>query len=252
MRAVAKKIERPNLGSVPLTQLGAVVRAHRQRLGISQEELAWRAGLHRSYIADIERGARNLTLRSMTNLAKALEISLASLARQADGPGDRSDSPAVRPPSGTLGEILLVEDNATDAELVVRSFHRARLANRVIVVRDGAKALDYLLGPARPAKGRPAAKPQLVLLDLKLPQVSGLEVLRRLKADPRTKDIPVVVLTVSRLEADTAECLRLGASDYMVKPVDFEKLCRITSRLNLDWALLTPSSVLRRPEGAAA
>ncbi len=208
------------------TQLGNVVRICRAHLGITQEELAWRANMHRSYIADIERGGRNITLRSITNLAKALQIPVERLL---------SDEPA----GVELGEILIVEDNAADAELVLRSFRRAGIANPVRVARDGDEALERLLGGGRSAKSKPP--PQLILLDLKLPTLSGVEVLRRIKADARTRDIPVVVLTASRQDLAIIECGRLGAENYILKPVNFEKLSELTPAMKLRWALLRPA-----------
>ncbi len=128
-------------------------------------------------------------------------------------------------------EILLVEDNANDAELTLRALKQRNLANQVFLCRDGAEALDFFADGA----GR---VPKVVLLDLKLPKVDGLEVLRRLKADPRTKSIPVVVLTSSREEPDIERAYALGANSYIVKPVDFEAFARAVSDVGLYWLLL--------------
>jgi CheY-like chemotaxis protein len=130
-------------------------------------------------------------------------------------------------------EILLVEDNPADAELTLRALSRSKLTNHVHVARDGAEALDFLF----PRSG-PAAGPKVILLDLKLPKVDGLEVLRRLKADDRTRRIPVVVLTSSREEPDIVTSYRLGANSYIVKPVDFEAFVRAVSDVGLYWLLL--------------
>ncbi|MGH7700085.1 MAG: response regulator [Gemmatimonadales bacterium] len=126
-------------------------------------------------------------------------------------------------------EILLVEDNPSDVELTMRALSKHNLANRVHVVRDGAEAVDYL---------RDMARPKVVLLDLKLPKVSGLEVLKQIKGDDRTKTLPVVVLTSSSEEPDIAEAYRLGANSYIVKPVDFEDFVRAVSDAGLYWLLL--------------
>jgi len=130
-------------------------------------------------------------------------------------------------------EILLVEDNPDDIELTLRALTRHNLDNRVHVARDGAEALDFLLGD--PSN---ATVPKVILLDLKLPKVDGLEVLRRIKESDRTKTIPVVVLTSSREEPDIVKSYRLGANSYIVKPVDFEAFVRAVADLGLYWLLL--------------
>ncbi len=133
-------------------------------------------------------------------------------------------------------EILLVEDNPDDAELTLRALREHNLANRVKVVSDGVEALEYL----RPDEGEhPPADgyPKLVLLDLKLPRVGGLEVLRRLKASERTRLIPVVVMTSSREEADLVASYKYGANSYIVKPVDFDQFMKAVSVLGLYWML---------------
>lgn len=228
-------------------RFGATVRECRNSLGISQEELAWRAGLHRTYIADIERGVRNITLRSMASVAKALDVPMANLLVRTGG---RSEMPSVLVQEG-LGEILLVEDNPADAELTVLALRRARVTNPMKVITDGAEALDYLLAPA--AAGRRKARlPQLVLLDLNLPTVPGLEILRRLKRGEPTRDIPVVVLTVSHHDRDIAHCRRLGAAAYLNKPVDFENFSQVISQLSFNWALLKPVPASRPSRKKAA
>ena len=128
-------------------------------------------------------------------------------------------------------EILLVEDNPNDAELTLRALKQRNLANRVFVCRDGAEAMDFFSTNA-------GADPKVVLLDLKLPKIDGLEVLRRLKGDNRTKSIPIVVLTSSREEPDIERAYELGANSYIVKPVDFEAFARAVSDVGLYWLLL--------------
>lgn len=127
-------------------------------------------------------------------------------------------------------EILLVEDNPHDVELTLRALKRNNLANRVHVARDGAEALEFLRDRV--------PMPKVVLLDLKLPKVSGLEVLRALKSDERTRTIPVVMLTSSREEPDIQESYRLGVNSYIVKPVDFEAFMRAVTDAGLYWLLL--------------
>jgi two-component system response regulator len=135
-------------------------------------------------------------------------------------------------------QILLVEDNPNDAELTQRALKKARVANDVHVVRDGAEALEFLFGEGAYAGRAGSALPRVVLLDLKLPKVDGLEVLRRVKADERTKLIPVVVLTSSREESDLVASYHLGANSYIVKPVDSDKFFEAVHEVGLYWLLL--------------
>jgi two-component system response regulator len=137
----------------------------------------------------------------------------------------------------TAVDILLVEDNPDDAELTLRALKKARIANTIHVASDGAEALDFLFRTGT-YEGYPPHLPRVVLLDLKLPKVSGLEFLRRLKGDDRTKVIPVVVLTSSREESDVVETYRLGVNSYIVKPVDFEKFVSAVEHIGLYWLLL--------------
>lgn len=219
------------------TKLGVVVRTYRKRLGITQEELAWRANLHRTYIADIERGARNVTLRSLVNLTKALQVTVGNLLSYVVAPMGTVMRVGIEPDKPR--EILLVENNARDANMVVRAFRRARVTNPLKVARDAERGLDYLFGRSRDAKRKPA-QPQLILLDLSLPRMSGMEFLRRIKGDERTHDIPVVILTTSRSDRMIIECGRLGAENYIIKPLGIESLVRVTPKLNLHLTLEAP------------
>jgi two-component system response regulator len=136
-----------------------------------------------------------------------------------------------------LVEILLVEDNPDDAELALLALKRNHLANRIHLARDGAEALEFLFHSGEP--GQPEPEPaRLILLDLKLPKVDGLEVLQRLKADPRTRHIPVVMMTSSREERDVIASYQLGVNSYIVKPVDFEQFTEAVHQLGLYWLLL--------------
>jgi CheY-like chemotaxis protein len=205
-------------------------------LGISQEELGGRAGLHRTYICDIERGARNVSLESIEKLARALEITTATLfsyegaAREAGTEGIGGEE---------LVDILFVEDDAWDAEMAKEALKN--VTNRVELVRDGQAALDFLFCEGQFKERRQSQRPQLILLDLGLPKVSGLEVLRRVKANRHTAAIPVVVLTGSSRSRDIQTSKWLGAAAYIVKPVDMVNLTHVTPLLHLQWALLQPA-----------
>lgn len=135
-------------------------------------------------------------------------------------------------------EILYVEDNPNDIELTLHAFQKNNIVNQIHVVRDGAEALDYLFGTGAYADRDLNARPKVILLDLKLPKVDGLDVLRRIKTDARTKTLPVVVLTSSREERDIVESYNLGVNSYIIKPVDFEQFTVAISQLGLYWLLL--------------
>ncbi len=135
-------------------------------------------------------------------------------------------------------EILLVEDNPNDAELALHAFRRYKISNNIHVVRDGAEALDFVFCTGGYAARNINNRPKVVLLDLKLPKVDGLEVLRRIREDEHTHNIPVVVLTSSREDRDIDECYKLGVNSYITKPVDFEQFTESVRVLGFYWLLL--------------
>lgn len=212
--------------------LGMAIKTQRASLGISQEELAYRAGLHRTYVSDLERGARNPSVDSIDKLASALEISISMLFEQADSGAEAKQ----------LVEILLVEDDPRDVQLTLRAFEKAKIINPVHVVRDGVEALDFIFVTGAYARRRNVHRPQIILLDLNLPKKSGLEVLREIKADIRTREIPVVVMTASNRDRDIGECRRLGAARYILKPVGFQSFSAVAAELSLGWTLVKPTT----------
>ena len=135
-------------------------------------------------------------------------------------------------------EILLVEDNEDDLELALRAFRLANLSNRIDVVRDGAEAIDFIFCQGKYTNRQFDNQPKLILLDLKLPKIDGLDVLRRIKGDPRTRTIPVVMLTSSREQNDVLESYQLGVNAYIVKPVDFEQFTAAARQIGWFWLLL--------------
>jgi CheY-like chemotaxis protein len=134
--------------------------------------------------------------------------------------------------------ILLVEDNPSDIGLTKRAFEKSRISNELVVAQDGQEALDYLFGVDESPGKSANALPALILLDLKLPRVDGLQVLRRIRGDERTKRVPVVILTSSKEEQDRGECYDLGANSYIRKPVDFVQFAEAVQQLGLYWLVL--------------
>ena len=132
-------------------------------------------------------------------------------------------------------DILLVEDNPYDAELTLRALRNEGLASQIVWLKDGAEILEFLLGASGAAVAADGVRPALIVLDLKLPKVGGQEVLRRIKSDPRTRTIPVVVLTSSRETSDVVGAYEAGANSYLVKPVDFDKFAAAVKHLGLYW-----------------
>lgn len=135
-------------------------------------------------------------------------------------------------------DILLVEDNQDDLELTLHVLQRERLANKIFTARDGEEALDFLFADGQFTGRDPNHTPRLILLDLKLPKLNGLEVLKRMKQDPRTKTVPVVILTSSKEERDLVASYNLGANSYVQKPVNFDRFCEIVKNTGLYWMVI--------------
>lgn len=135
-------------------------------------------------------------------------------------------------------EILLVEDNINDAELTIRALKKKNLANNLVHLKDGAEALDFIFARGEYEKRDVSSAPKVILLDLKMPRIDGIEVLEKVRADERTKKIPVVILTSSKEDPDVERCYRLGANSYIVKPVDFDNFLNAVTQLGFYWLLL--------------
>ncbi len=148
------------------------------------------------------------------------------------------------------GTVLLVEDNQDDVDLTLRCFKNNNLSNKIVVVRDGVQALDYLFEKTEVAERESHNLPMLILLDLKLPKVGGLEVLQRIRSDPRTRRLPVVILTYSKEERDRADCYDRGVNSYICKPVDLDQFNEAIRQLGLYWLLLNePPPLLAEKAG---
>ena len=135
-------------------------------------------------------------------------------------------------------EILIVEDTPEDVELALRALRKANLTNKIQIVHDGAEAMEFIFAEGKHSGRKVEDGPKVVLLDLKLPKIDGMEVLRRIKSDPRTKTIPVVVLTSSKEQKDVVESYQLGVNSYIVKPVNFERFAAAVQDLGMYWLLL--------------
>lgn len=219
-------------------ELGLLIRRRRKHLGLSQEALAERADLHRTYVTDIERGTRNISIESIFKLTAALETSIGALFSSGIGEENGSNGSKTVEPV----EILLVEDSSKDVELTMEAFKQAKLTNRIHVVGDGVAALDFLFGRSSSAGSAPRL-PHVVLLDLGLPKLHGLEVMRQIKANERTRNLKVVVLSASQSDREVEEAMRLGASAYIFKPVDFVRFSEVTPELDFCWTLRKPDYV---------
>jgi CheY-like chemotaxis protein len=189
--------------------------------------------MHRTYLAGIERGARNVTLSSIAKLAHALQVAVASLLTNGV---PAAEAASVVPP--TPREILLVQGDAVEVDNALAAFRRANVANPMKVVRTGREALQYLKSSGRYAR-RQDILPQLILLDVQLPDMSGAEILRQLRADERTKALPVIALAAGPNDPGMADCRELGVHASLTKPVRFQNLSEVTPNLKLHWALVT-------------
>lgn len=142
-------------------------------------------------------------------------------------------------------EILLVEDNMSDAELIIRALRKVNLANNLVHVRDGAEALDFIFGKGEYENRNGKVIPKVILLDIKMPRVDGIEVLRQIKSNEQTRKIPVVIMTSSREEQDIITSYELGVNSFVVKPVDFNAFAKAVSELGMYWVLTNQPPVIQ-------
>jgi len=138
-------------------------------------------------------------------------------------------------------EVLLIEDNPSDAEMTIRALKKSNLANRLLHLKDGSEALDFLFAEGKFSQRFSEHVPKVILLDLKMPKINGIEVLAKIKSDARTRKIPVVVLTSSREDPDIQQCYSLGVNGYVVKPVEFDEFHKAISDLGLYWMIVNES-----------
>jgi two-component system response regulator len=199
-------------------------------MGFTRDELALLTRLDERDLEEIEHGVRAATLRDLMNLAEVLHVTVGRLLARWEALDEGPRMPGAAAPQSPSRPILMVEDNAEDAELTSRAFEMAGIGNRLVVVRDAEQGLDYLFGKGAYANDRPA-NPQLILLDLNLPRMPGVDFLRRVKGYPSTLHIPVVVLTATRDDRAVTECGRLGAEGYIVKPLGAESSVIATPHL---------------------
>jgi CheY-like chemotaxis protein/DNA-binding XRE family transcriptional regulator len=222
-----------------LAEFGKFVREERKKLGISQEELAERSGLHRTYITDVERGVRNMTFESALKLTGSLDLSFqdffAEFRRWNDA---RVSTASASIPETSPADILIVEDDPKDAELTIVGLQRNALVNRIAIASTGRDALQLLHGRRDDMNVKDTISPRVVLLDLRLPDIDGIEVLRRIRSHQRTRTLPVVILTSSRSDLDFHESVSVGVSGYLTKPIDWVEFSLMMPKFGFRWLLL--------------
>ena len=229
--------------SIELKSLFAsAVRQRRHELGVTQEELAWRAGLHRTYLANVESGTRNLSLQSIGKLARGLDLSLTGLFERMEKSSKATASDGDYSLLAKPVDILLIDHSSASIEATLKAFQEAKFVNHVHVVHDAATVLDFLLSPRRGRASPTVVRPHLILLDLALPKGAGIKLLQRIRSDPRTGNIPIIALMTVRRDKEIEECQRLGVDEFILQPLSFRSLSEITPRLKLNWALLKESA----------
>lgn len=216
-----------------LAALSRILRVRREYLSMSQEELSNRSGLHRTYISDVERGSRNPSIKSLAQLAAALQTSVSELLAATEAEGALQTSPL---------EILLVEDHQADVHLITTAIKQAKVPCRVSVAKDGEEALSYL---HRTGQWSEAPRPELVLLDLNLPRKSGYDVLSEMKSTQRLLDIPVIILSTSESDQDVVRTYKMHANCFISKPLDPDEFFQVVAQTMEFWF-----TIVKRPTRA--
>lgn len=223
-------------------RFGAVVRSQRLSAGLSQEELAHRSGLHRTYVTDVERGARNPSLNSIKKLSDALGMPLGGLfglVEEADrrehqvSASSHQESSSQHEPA----EILVAAENSSDADTVIRVLGENNIASHIHAVRDGAEAMDYIFCTGAYKKRDFLKTPDLILLHLRLSKVDAFTILAKIRDNPLTRPIPVVALG-AQSDQDLARAQQHGVTEFIVAPFDFPKLAHASAQLGLQWMLV--------------
>lgn len=218
-----------------LSHFGLVVKELRRKKQLSQEELANRCGLHRTYITDIEHGTRNVSLKNISRIAHAVEESLQDLFARVERYSQHSGSPAMhtfRPMMNNHApiELLLIGEDQGFADQLVDELRRGRIGNTLHVVRSGDETVKYLF-PVRTGEQHNSHQPTVILLDLQSPSMSGMEALERMRKEKNTKGIPVIALTASSTDVDPTRTESLGVDEYLTKPVSIDRLSAVLYKL---------------------
>jgi transcriptional regulator with XRE-family HTH domain len=224
-------------------KFGAIIRARRLSSELSQEEVAHRAGLHRTYVTDVERGARNPSLKSIKRLCDALSISLSEvfalveMQGSADQQSDRSELKKELRRDGRL-EILIAGDDVADLDATTRAIRETGLVNTIHYAHNSVELLDFLAPSGTRELQETHQVSAIVLLDLTQPHVGGVEILRRIRENPLAVLIPVIVLVSSESQPALRTAQRIGISSFIVKPVDFTKFVQAVEKAGLSWILI--------------
>lgn len=232
-----------------LLHFGMVVKNLRREKQLSQEELANRCRLHRTYITDIEHGTRNVSLKNISKIAHAMDVPLQDVFARVDQYSqdgvhliartqDHSGSP--RHPI----EILLVEEDQDSIELTLQELHQRNISNKIHIMRSGEEAIKFLY-TGQPEGNTAVHIPKVLLLELELPGISGLDVLEKIRSDKRTKQIPVIAMTSSAAEIDKERCHQLGVEEYLAKPLNIDSFSAVMRRMGFQLLLLQGDTAVR-------
>ncbi len=226
-----------------LLHFGLVVKELRRERSLSQEELANRSDLHRTYITDIEHGSRNVSIKNILKIANAIGVSLHELFSRVERYSQSGLTlvsqhlPNEKLHQRNPVEILLVEDDQSYIELTLHELQKARISNPIYIVRNGEEALQFLFR-GNATEHEDVQSPKVILLDLNIPLINGFDLLEHIRKNKKTKDIPVVIITSSTSEVDKERCKRLGVEVYLTKPINMTDFEEIMSKFGFHWLLL--------------